>query len=256
MYSDIKPGCIWFFIPILVIVLYFNKCRSDRNNVQETGQEVNKTAFKLPRIFQKEVDNNTPIQGYAPNSYRMPKKRKKSIGDRTYPMLDFGVHEWMGRDLNYDVPDSYLYNNKKRGFYKNTRFYSQETARTLCEAFGMTLPSAKDWLDLLVFAGGHSGDNYSSQGFHQHRAFGKLTVSDGLGFDVNTNGFGYKDSQYSEEAYFTGKNEITYYWTSSYDHNYPSHPIVIAFDRSTASVVRYRVSNSNTQLYACRCIIK
>jgi uncharacterized protein (TIGR02145 family) len=258
MIRGIRPGCLLFLItPILFSIIWIRSCHSDRNNKIETHTEIKESWFELPTIPFSQTRNNYHEVGYEYEAYKMPNKRKKSFGDKKYIMLDFGAEEWMGEDLNYEVEGSYLYNDPKHNSWSwsnRTRFYDLQTANTLCAAFNMVVPTSEDWLDLLVFTGGNGSDSHSDQGFHKNRAFGKLTVSDGIGFDVDFNGFGFIYD--NGEVSFEGKEDIIYYWTSSYDSEYPSQPIVIAFEKNSASVIRYRISNAHRRLFACRCIKK
>ena len=60
---------------------------------------------------------------------------------------------WMAENLNYDIGNSWCYNNDNLYCGKYGRLYDWNTALSACPA-GWRLPSGEDWAELIVAAGG------------------------------------------------------------------------------------------------------
>jgi uncharacterized protein (TIGR02145 family) len=242
---------------IAILIVGFKQCGGkkpdpiDREETKKRLQETRRWSIPIPW---KEVEDAEEKKVFDEKNYSIPKKETRKLGGKNYKLLDFGPDVWMAEDLDYNVGESYLYGGAKTRIIKSTRFYSLEDARKACHALGMKLPSNQDWLNLLVFVAGNDNSAASAQGFDKLKAYGSLTVSEGIGFNVRLNGRGYRYD--TGEIEFEGKGEEITYWTSSFDsrEEFSDQPLIITFKKEDVSVERFRLPNSHNNLYACRCV--
>jgi len=70
-----------------------------------------------------------------------------------YKILTIGKQVWMGRNLNFETENSWIYDNKKRNANQYGRLYTYDAANNSCPA-GWHLPTDKEWQELINYYGG------------------------------------------------------------------------------------------------------
>ena len=72
-----------------------------------------------------------------------------------YRSIKIGGHVWMAQNLNFQIVDSWHYENDESNAKKYGRLYSWDAAVNACPV-GWRLPDKDDWVDLLRAAGGQA----------------------------------------------------------------------------------------------------
>ncbi len=103
-------------------------------------------------------------------------------GDQ-YPVVRLAGKQWLGKNLNLDIPDSWCYDNLPANCDQYGRLYTWEAAKKGCAALGAgwRLPGDGDWLALADAFGGYwkSGQSQSRKSAY------KALLKDGSsGFDA------------------------------------------------------------------------
>ena len=135
---------------------------------------------------------------------------------KKYKTVQIGSQTWMAENLNYEIADSYCYNNDTSNCKKYGRLYTRDTALKACPA-GWHLPSMDEFKALIETVGGEkiAGEKLKSKsgwndGGNGSYAFGFSALPAGVWFDGGITGDG---AGFSEETVGTG------FWGSTENAN-------------------------------------
>ena len=135
---------------------------------------------------------------------------------KTYKTVQIGTQTWMAENLNYEIADSYCYNNDTSNCKKYGRFYTRDAALKVCPA-GWHLPSMDEFDILIKTVGGEkiAGEKLKSKsgwndGGNGSDAFGFSALPAGVWFDGEITG---DDAGFSEMTVGTG------FWGSTENAN-------------------------------------
>lgn len=135
---------------------------------------------------------------------------------KKYKTVKIGNQTWMAENLNYEIADSYCYNNDTSNCKKYGRLYTRDAALKACPA-GWHLPSMDEFKALIETVGGEkiAGEKLKSKsgwndGGNGSDAFGFSALPAGTWFDGGTTG---DDKGFSEETVGTG------FWGSTENAN-------------------------------------
>jgi len=128
-----------------------------------------------------------------------------------YRTVKIGNQVWMAENLNYEIDNSWCYNNDESNGEKYGRLYTWEAAKAACPA-GWHVPSCEEWDDLTSAAGG------------KKVAGKKLKAKSGWDFDTvnsdsgdGTDKYGFSALPGGEKSFLTGfgyEGETGIWWTS------------------------------------------
>lgn len=79
--------------------------------------------------------------------------------NHTYKWVKIGKQKWMAENLNYNIGDSWCYDNNSSNCSKYGRLYTWETAKKACPD-GWHLPTDIEWKELVDFI---ASDGYSAK---------------------------------------------------------------------------------------------
>ena len=97
----------------------------------------------------------------AENVLKDPRDGKK------YKTVKIGNQTWMAENLNYEIADSYCYNNDTSNCDKYGRLYTRDAALKACPA-GWHLPSMDEFKTLIETVGGEKILQVLSRELHLH----------------------------------------------------------------------------------------
>ena len=81
-----------------------------------------------------------------------------TLGGRTYKTIRLNGKTWMAENLNYEVADSWCYDDKSSNCEKYGRLYSWAAAKKACAAVGWRLPTDQEWRNMAKQYGGADDD--------------------------------------------------------------------------------------------------
>ena len=141
------------------------------------------------------------VAAVAADSFTDPRDGKK------YKTVKIGSQIWMAENLNYEIAESYCYNNDTSNCKKYGRLYTRDAALKACPA-GWHLPSMDEFKALIETVGGEkiAGEKLKSKsgwndGGNGSDAFGFSALPAGVWFDGGITGDG---AGFSEETVGTG----------------------------------------------------
>ena len=125
-----------------------------------------------------------------------------------YPVIRLVGKQWLGKNLNLNIPDSWCYGNLPANCDQYGRLYTWEAAKTGCAAFGAgwRLPTDEDWQALADAFGGiwKLGERESGESAY------KALLKDGSsGFAALLAGVRFSDGEFFD----LGRDG--YYWSST-----------------------------------------
>ncbi|MDR2999845.1 MAG: fibrobacter succinogenes major paralogous domain-containing protein [Fibromonadaceae bacterium] len=111
---------------------------------------------------------------------------------QTYRMVKIGEQTWMAQNLNFQMGNSWCYDNAESNCQKYGRLYDWNTAMTACPK-GWRLPTNEDWNNLIEAAGDENvaGRNLKS------RAGWDLCLDLSTGSSINCDGNGTDEFDFS-----------------------------------------------------------
>lgn len=83
-------------------------------------------------------------------------KGSATLGGKTYQTVRINGLAWMAQNLDYEVPDSWCYDNDPANCRKYGRLYTWEAAKQACAAVGWRLPTDAEWSALRDKYGGEA----------------------------------------------------------------------------------------------------
>ena len=90
-------------------------------------------------------------------------KRGKLLTDsrdgQAYMTMKIGNQVWMAENLNYEMADSYCYDDRTSNCSKYGRLYTWDAAMKACP-LGWHLPTQNEWKTLFAMAGGENTAGY------------------------------------------------------------------------------------------------
>jgi len=123
-----------------------------------------------------------------------------------YRCVKIGQQVWMAQNLNYEIEDSFCYNNNPEQGELYGRLYTWAAALGVCP-LGWHLPSKAEWLKLAEFIGAHTAAT----------ALKSITGWVGEGSGTDEYGFGALPAGYRSELnrdfHYLGK--LAGWWTAS-----------------------------------------
>ncbi len=91
-----------------------------------------------------------------------PKKGSVTLKGENYSTIQYsaGGLTWMTKNLNYELPDSWCYDNDPANCAEYGRLYTWEAAKKACQSLGngWRLPTDQEWRDLAKRFGGADDD--------------------------------------------------------------------------------------------------
>lgn len=123
----------------------------------------------------------------------------------SYRYTDVGGKRWMGDNLNYEVADSWCYDNLQSNCDRDGRLYTFESAQEACPE-GWRLPTKNEWDRLIAEIGQNPGNKMKKK-----NVWGYITpASNDVCFSATPSG--YKNLN---NGVFTTQDFFAFWWTSS-----------------------------------------
>ena len=173
-------------------------------------------------------DNNS---SYDPDFCPIFKKMIDPRDQKEYRTVVIESQEWMAQNLNYEMDESYCYDDELEKCNKFGRLYSWNAARNACPE-GWNLPTKKDFYMLFDTVGGLMSAGKML----------KSNAADAFGFSALLAGFrGF--------SFYEFAGEITHFWGLSDDG---SGPFNVGMDYSSDAA--YDASESILYGFSVRCV--
>lgn len=142
---------------------------------------------------------------------------------KTYKTVKIGKQVWMAENMNYDIKDSYCYEDSPENCEKYGRLYTWAAANYVCPE-GWHLPTKEEFETLMSNVGGIETAGKmlkSKQGWDSYEHEFEHALQDGNGIDkygFNVLPAGYA---YSGTGDFLGAGGSAYFWSATeYDEDY------------------------------------
>ncbi len=185
------------------------------------------------------------------NRDREPEKAKRppvsiskgsaTLGGKTYQTVRINGLTWMAENLDYEVPDSWCYDNDPANCRKYGRLYTWAAAKQACAAVGWRLPTDQEWRDMAKHFGGADDDARDGG----KAAFQALVVGGNSGFSALLGGSRGTDGSFYLLGYLSGL-----YWSAT--ENGSDDAWNYNFNGGSGKLLRYR---SNKAVgFSCRCV--
>jgi uncharacterized protein (TIGR02145 family) len=121
---------------------------------------------------------------------------------QTYDVIEVGTQKWLGANLNYQIPNSFCYDNKIENCTQYGRLYNYQEAKTVCPQ-GWRLPSEADWRELEQQFG---MEKSQMEAFRRWRG-----TTEGFAL-IDTLKIKFTGKGSSSGTNFLGKDQLVYYW--------------------------------------------
>lgn len=160
---------------------------------------------------------------------------------RTYKIVTIGSQTWLAENLNYEITNSYCYNNSAELCSKYGRLYSWNAATTACPV-GWHLPTKAEFETLFTAVGGQSVAGQmlkSTYGWNDG-----MNGSDSYSFSALAAGFRDANGNFIYEGVYA------YFWSSG---EYASN-IADYMDLYYAGDLAYLNSQSKLHALSVRCV--
>ena len=140
---------------------------------------------------------------------------------QTYKTVKIGNQTWMAQNLNYEMADSYCYNDNPANCSKYGRLYTWAAASSACPS-GWHLPSKAELETLIDAVGGKT-----TAGTKLKSSFGWYKDGNGTdAFAFSALPAGYRN--FSEK--YTEEGENAYFWSSSQDNRLDVYFMLMGYD--------------------------
>ncbi len=130
-----------------------------------------------------------------------PKKGSVTLKGENYGIIQYeaGGLTWMTKNLNYELPDSWCYDEKDSNCDQYGRLYTWEAAKRACRELGngWRLPTDQEWRDLAKLFGG-ADDDASDDGKAAYKA---MIEGGNSGFSARLGGWRYSDGSFIHLGY-------------------------------------------------------
>jgi uncharacterized protein (TIGR02145 family) len=156
--------------------------------------------------------------------------------NKRYKVILMGKMIWMANNLNYNVKESFCYDNKPENCDKYGRLYDWDLAQTVCPS-PWRLPSDEDWMYLIESTGNIriAGEKLKSEK--------RWTGTDNYGFSALPGGF-------TKAQGFTEEGDKGYWWTSDSYGSYGKYKFMTS-DRDSVASSQYLKSTG----LSVRCVM-
>ena len=150
--------------------------------------------------------------------------------------------KWMTENLNYEVTDSWCYDNKESNCKKYGRLYSWEAAKKACPA-GWDLPSDEEWKALAIAYGGYY-DHGSNKEIGNPKAAYLALIDGSSEFSAPFGGF------HDPNGSSSSLGQLIYFWNNTEENSHQAW--YFFFNKSLNSLRRNK--NNKSLGFSCRCI--
>lgn len=178
-----------------------------------------------------------------------------SRNNKTYQTVAIGSQTWMAENLNYEMPDSWCYENNPEYCRQYGRLYTYEAAKNACPA-GWHTPTEEEWRELELFLGMSEKEVYEY--LYRGEDIGAKLKSregwnseDGRNYGSNESGFNALPGgiRVFHNGSFINLGKQGYWWSSSRDVKFSWRRSLFAdktgIDRDLATL---------TNAYSVRCV--
>jgi uncharacterized protein (TIGR02145 family) len=192
--------------------------------------------------YGNELNFETPKQ-----SYFNPDLTYGSFADprngQTYKTIQIGTQVWMAENLNYDIGNSWCYDNTAVSCVEFGRLYDWQTALIACPS-GWHLPSDAEWTTLTNFLGGESvgGGKMKSKKFFN---INDQTASNSSGFSAILGGY---------------RNIGGVFYSAGYEGHWWSSSEIVGIGSGLSRALKYDSSDifsgpgMKSNGFSCRCV--
>ncbi|MCB0566206.1 MAG: caspase family protein [Lewinellaceae bacterium] len=167
-----------------------------------------------------------------------------------YPILHLGRKQWLGKNLNFEIQDSYCYGNDPVNCNLFGRLYTWKASKKACQSLGpdWRLPTDLDWQELAIAFGGY---NFFAipEGLdmgNPEKAYTELTKDERPGFSAQLGGI------FSPGEKYFNKGKWGVYWSSTVTEHLSDHSWSYLFDNDQGKLIRVQKPISNS--VSCRCV--
>lgn len=169
-----------------------------------------------------------------------PEYGNVTLGDQSYRTIELDGLTWMAENLNYEVVDSWCYENKSSNCNKYGRLYNWEAANKACQTVGWHLPTDQEWQEMAKLYGG--ADDDANEG--GKAAFQALIKDGKSGFNALLGGWRSTNGSFAYLG-FNGR-----YWSATEDT--AGYAWYYDFYRSYDKL--YRDYDNKSLGFSCRCV--
>lgn len=170
------------------------------------------------------------------------------FGKMKYPTFQFKGKTWLAKNLNYNLPNSWCYDNDPQICTEYGRLYTWEAAIRACSEIGdgWRLPTDNDWEELITGFGGYLNIYESLVKGEPHKTYDALMSKSYNSFNGQLGGHGYG----SEHKEFEGITESGGYWGS----NELTFAKLANYYNLTSNKLLVKSFSSKSTGYSCRCV--
>jgi len=153
-------------------------------------------------------DDGDYYNNLSTKDFNRPGARTVTLAGAAYPVKYIGGLNWMGKNLNHKVDDSWCFDDDPKNCQKYGRLYTWEAAKEACASVGWRLPTDQEWRDLVEYFAGADAvaelDEYGSK-----VAYEAMIVGGSSGFSAQLGGYRWAN------GWFRGLGESGVYWSAT-----------------------------------------
>ncbi len=136
----------------------------------------------------------------VPSDNNYPKKGSVTLNGQTYSTIQYTAAglTWMSENLNYEVSDSWCYEEKASNCNQYGRLYTWEAAKRACRELGngWRLPKDEEWKSLANTFGGYYDFEKSEDVGDPKKAYKALMEGGNSGFSAQLGGWRNSDGSF------------------------------------------------------------